>query len=260
VNFRRLETICSHLNQVEGNSQTHLGPRFDHLSSHEAHEWSECLSNRGAACLCCAVTALCLDPVLSGTDAVMLADRSVAHHMRLLLAFSNNGALFYTHSPSEPMLALGASSLLYDTKKQLPDSLKTLSIDFCGSALPRSPRNPSTSLHNPGTPTTAHAHPSLIHPISHLSTPGPSLGISGSLNLTMPSRVTNTLTSHHIQTHNPTTFLAINKLQQSLLDVIPRSLTWIEHLPHVAQSRVLIVSLALYKLSGLMIRQGALVP
>ena len=78
---------------------------------------------------------LCLDPVLSGTDAVNLADRSVAHHMRLLLGLSDNGALFYTHSPSEPMLALGASSLLYDTKKQLPDSLKTLSVDLCGAGI-----------------------------------------------------------------------------------------------------------------------------
>jgi len=42
---------------------------------------------------------LCLDPVLSSTDAVKLADRSVAHHMRLLLGLSDNGALFYTHSP-----------------------------------------------------------------------------------------------------------------------------------------------------------------
>jgi hypothetical protein len=78
---------------------------------------------------------LCLDPVLSGTDAVKLAKHSVAYHMRLLLGLSDNGALFYTHSPSEPMLALGAISLLYDTKKHLQNSLRTLSVDLCGAGI-----------------------------------------------------------------------------------------------------------------------------
>jgi hypothetical protein len=79
---------------------------------------------------------LCLDPVLSGTEAVKLADRSVAHHMRLLIGLSDNGALFYTHSPSEPMLVLGGSHLLYDmTKEQLSISLKTLCDDLCSAGI-----------------------------------------------------------------------------------------------------------------------------
>ncbi len=44
------------------------------------------------------------------------------------------------------------------------------------SALPMSPRNPSTSLHNPGTPTMAHAHPSPVHPPPPISHPSNSIG------------------------------------------------------------------------------------
>jgi hypothetical protein len=83
---------------------------------------------------------LCLDPALSGTKAVKLADRSVAHHMRLLIGLSDNGAMFYTHSPSEPMLALGSAHLLYDTASQvgdplLPTTIRTFSVDLCSAGL-----------------------------------------------------------------------------------------------------------------------------
>ena len=82
---------------------------------------------------------LCLDPVLSGTEAVKLADRSVAHHMRLLIGRTNNGDMFYTHSPSEPMLALGSAHLLYDSKNQdvnpLPTTLQTFCVDLCSPGL-----------------------------------------------------------------------------------------------------------------------------
>jgi len=75
---------------------------------------------------------LSLDPVLSSTEAVKLADRSVAHHMRLLIGLSDNGAMFYTHSPSEPLLALGSAHLLYDTANQVVDpSLPTTIKTFC---------------------------------------------------------------------------------------------------------------------------------
>ncbi len=82
---------------------------------------------------------LCLDPVLSGTEAVKLADRSVAHHMRLLIGLSDDGAMFYTHSPSEPMLALGGAHLLYDKTNQvvdpLPTTLGTFCVDLCSAGL-----------------------------------------------------------------------------------------------------------------------------
>jgi len=80
---------------------------------------------------------LCLDPVLSGSEAVELADRSVANHMRLLTGFSDNHALFYTHSPSEPNLALGSAHILHNMGKpnHLKDSLTTLSADLCSAGL-----------------------------------------------------------------------------------------------------------------------------
>ncbi|KAF8520922.1 hypothetical protein BU17DRAFT_88503 [Hysterangium stoloniferum] len=56
---------------------------------------------------------LCLDPVLANSEAAELADCSVVHHMRLLTSFSANGETFYTHSPSEPILALGSIDILY---------------------------------------------------------------------------------------------------------------------------------------------------
>ncbi len=49
---------------------------------------------------------LCLDIDLLSAGAAELADRSVSHHMRL---FTVDNAKLYTHSPSEPILALGAA-------------------------------------------------------------------------------------------------------------------------------------------------------
>ncbi|KAF8520920.1 hypothetical protein BU17DRAFT_65140 [Hysterangium stoloniferum] len=51
---------------------------------------------------------LCLNLVLTNSEAAELADCSITHHMRLLTSFSANGETFYTHSPSEPILALGS--------------------------------------------------------------------------------------------------------------------------------------------------------
>ena len=57
---------------------------------------------------------LCIDPVLASSEAIALADRSVACHMRILTGISADGRTFYTYSPSEPLLALGAIKILYD--------------------------------------------------------------------------------------------------------------------------------------------------
>jgi hypothetical protein len=78
---------------------------------------------------------LCLDAVLSGAEAINLADRSVAQHMRLLTGFSAHGEIFYTHSPSEPILALGSAKLLYDHPDNLGLALETLASGLCSAGL-----------------------------------------------------------------------------------------------------------------------------
>jgi hypothetical protein len=56
---------------------------------------------------------LCVNPVLASSEAMALADRSVGHHMRLLTGVAPNGCTLYTYSPSEPILALAAASILH---------------------------------------------------------------------------------------------------------------------------------------------------
>jgi len=56
---------------------------------------------------------VCVDTVLVRSDALALADRGVANHMRLVTEVSHNQRIFNTNTPSEPMLALGAARLLY---------------------------------------------------------------------------------------------------------------------------------------------------
>ena len=57
---------------------------------------------------------LCLDPVMAAPEAIELADRSVAHHMRLLTGFSPHSDTFYTHSPSEPVLVMSSIDVMYN--------------------------------------------------------------------------------------------------------------------------------------------------
>jgi hypothetical protein len=80
---------------------------------------------------------LCLDPVIVDSEALKLADHSVAHHMRLLTGFSTDYKRFYTHSPSEPILVMGSADILHN--KSHPDRLKlvldTLSKDLCSAGL-----------------------------------------------------------------------------------------------------------------------------
>jgi hypothetical protein len=58
---------------------------------------------------------VCIEPVLVGSEAIGLADRSVAHHMRLITGISDDRRTFYTYSPSEPILVLAAVNNLYNT-------------------------------------------------------------------------------------------------------------------------------------------------
>jgi hypothetical protein len=80
---------------------------------------------------------LCLDPVLAASEAVKLADRSVANHMRLLTGISTKGDIFYTFSPSEPILALASCKILRDSPDPecLNNVLQTLSSDLCRAGL-----------------------------------------------------------------------------------------------------------------------------
>ena len=75
--------------------------------------------------------------MLVGSEALELADRSVAHHMRLLTGFSATGDAFYTHSPSEPILVLGSHHLLYKQPggQLLAPVLDTLTTDLCSAGL-----------------------------------------------------------------------------------------------------------------------------
>ena len=80
---------------------------------------------------------LCLDLVIASSEAIGLADRSVAHHMRLLTGFSANSDQFYTHSPSEPVLVMGSINILYNMSapNRLGQALNTLSKDLCSTGL-----------------------------------------------------------------------------------------------------------------------------
>jgi hypothetical protein len=80
---------------------------------------------------------LCIEPVLVGSEAIALADQSVAHHMRLITGISADRRTFYTYSPSEPILVLGAANILYNTKeaKRLGRVLDTFSKRLCSSGL-----------------------------------------------------------------------------------------------------------------------------
>jgi hypothetical protein len=80
---------------------------------------------------------ICLDPVLAGSEAVQLADCSVAHHMRLLTAFSANDETFHTSLPLEPILVQGSIDILYNTLETncLAHVLDTLSHNLCSSGL-----------------------------------------------------------------------------------------------------------------------------
>ena len=80
---------------------------------------------------------LCIEPILVGSEAIELADRSVAHHMRLITGVSADRRTFHTHSPSEPILVLGAVDILHNTgeAKLLGRVLDTYSKDLCSSGL-----------------------------------------------------------------------------------------------------------------------------
>jgi hypothetical protein len=80
---------------------------------------------------------VCIEPVLIGSEAIGLADRSVAHHMRLITGISDDRRTFYTYSPSEPILVLAAVNNLYNTgdDKCFGQVLNTFSKHLCRSGL-----------------------------------------------------------------------------------------------------------------------------
>ena len=80
---------------------------------------------------------LCIEPVLVGSEAIELADRSVSHHMRLITGMSSDRRAFYTYSPSEPILVLGAANILYNAndRGRWGRVLYTFSKQLCSSGL-----------------------------------------------------------------------------------------------------------------------------
>ena len=80
---------------------------------------------------------LCIEPVLVGSKAIALADESVAEHTRVITGISADRQIFYTHSPSEPILVLGAVNILHSTgkAKRLRWVLDTFSRHLCSSGL-----------------------------------------------------------------------------------------------------------------------------
>jgi hypothetical protein len=78
---------------------------------------------------------LCLEPILVASEAVALADRSVANHMRLITGISNDRRIFHTYSPSEPILALGAVDILYQEAERWGQVLNTFTKDLLCSAV-----------------------------------------------------------------------------------------------------------------------------
>ena len=59
---------------------------------------------------------LCIDPIMTSSEATKLADRSIAGHMRILTGFSCEGKNFHTSCPSEPLLTLAAVDLLHNER------------------------------------------------------------------------------------------------------------------------------------------------
>ncbi|KIM44537.1 hypothetical protein M413DRAFT_25012 [Hebeloma cylindrosporum] len=80
---------------------------------------------------------ICVDTVVTSSEATKLANRSVSEYMRILTGFSSDGKSFYTYSPSEPLLALGAAELLHNEKddQDLAKVLNTFSHGLCKSGL-----------------------------------------------------------------------------------------------------------------------------
>ncbi|KAF8510600.1 hypothetical protein JB92DRAFT_2727559 [Gautieria morchelliformis] len=78
---------------------------------------------------------ICLDPVLNNAEGINLADRGVAHHMRILTGYSRTDPTFYTASPSEPMLALAAFKIMYDKDEHVKGILTTLAKQLCSGGL-----------------------------------------------------------------------------------------------------------------------------
>ncbi|TDL14331.1 hypothetical protein BD410DRAFT_778936 [Rickenella mellea] len=81
----------------------------------------------------------CVDLAFSNAEAIKIADRSVAQHMRLLTGLKKSHDTFYTESPSEPILAVAAFNLLYDSKccwsESLPTALNTFSTEMCKNGI-----------------------------------------------------------------------------------------------------------------------------
>lgn len=66
---------------------------------------------------------------------MQLADRSVAHHMRLLTGISPDRRAFYTYSPSEPILVQAAVEIIHREDEPWGPVLDMFSTSLCKSGL-----------------------------------------------------------------------------------------------------------------------------
>ena len=80
---------------------------------------------------------LCVEPTLGNSEVTKLAVQSVAAHMRFLTGFSSDGTKLYTYCPSEPLLALGAFTLLRREEDSgfLGKVLNTFNSQLCEAGL-----------------------------------------------------------------------------------------------------------------------------
>ena len=80
---------------------------------------------------------LCIEPVIANSEAIELANRSVANHMRLITGISDDRRTFYTYSPSEPILVLAAVGILHNPEddKRLGRVLDTFNKRLCSAGL-----------------------------------------------------------------------------------------------------------------------------
>jgi hypothetical protein len=74
------------------------------------------------------LSQLCVDVVVASSEAIELADQSVSCHMRLLTGISTDSRLFYTYSPSEPLI-------LYNESHCWGEVLETFSRELCSAGL-----------------------------------------------------------------------------------------------------------------------------
>lgn len=74
-----------------------------------------------------------LDTIIHSTEATKITDTAVASHMRILTGLSPERTYRYSCSPTEPILALGAATVLLSHKDHYPKSIDALAKELVTS-------------------------------------------------------------------------------------------------------------------------------